>query len=93
MPEPRPSAAAMLAAGAALQPVAEQQPLPVISAAQVFGEAYSPHIAALPLPALLALLQASDLAGLPAPYIDLATACLAQRYASLPRARESACMC
>jgi hypothetical protein len=82
LPEPRPSAAELLEAGAALQAVMQQQPLPVCDPRQVFGSAaYAPPFDALPLHALLALVEACDLACLPEKVRDVTTACLAQRSA------------
>ena len=90
MPEPRPTTALLLQAGAALQAVAEQQPLLPPLPGRVFGAPFSLPLAALPVPALLALVQACDLAGLPEPLLGLITASLAQRFAGLPRARLQA---
>ena len=73
----------LLLAGAALQAVMEQQPLPVCDPAAVFGADYLPALAALPLSALSALVLVADLAALPAPLTHLATACLAQRSVDL----------
>ncbi len=88
LPEPRPSAAELLVAGAALQAVMEQQPLPVCDPAQVFGAAaYAPAIAALPLPALLVLVEACDM-DFSAQVAGIVAACLAQRSVREPRARR-----
>ena len=86
LPEPKPSPSLLILAGAALQALLEQQPLPACAPEAIFGIAYSPALAALPGPAKVALLCASDMAVLPTPTTTVIVACLAQHYASLPRA-------
>lgn len=86
LPEPRPYTSLLILAGAALQALLEQQPLPACAPEAIFGTAYSPALAALPGPAKVALLCASDMAVLPTPTTTVIVACLAQHYASLPRA-------
>ena len=83
LPEPRPSLCDLLAAGVALQALSEQQPQPTCRPLEVFLLPFSPAIASLPPPALLALLQACQLIALPEPAASTLAACLAQRYASL----------
>jgi hypothetical protein len=84
MPEPRPSVEALLLAGAALQALLEQQPPPACSPSAIFGPAFAPSLSSLPAPALSALLRVCHFAALPAALTATVTACLAQRYASLP---------
>ena len=84
-PEPHFTLDYLLAAGAALQALLEQ-PLPTCTPAAIFLAPYSPAVAALSPPSLLALLQASDFAALPSAVTSVLTACTAQYYASLPRA-------
>jgi hypothetical protein len=61
------------------------QPLPSHTPSNaVFLAPYCPTLAALPHTVLQALLRVHHLAALPAPTPDFLSACLAQRYASLP---------
>jgi hypothetical protein len=89
LPLPRPSLLDLLGAGLALQALVEQ-PLPACEPCSVFVLPFSPVIAALPHSALLALLQASQLCAFPEPLATTLTACVAQRYASLPPAQFEA---
>ena len=87
---PCPSYSELLVAGMALEVLVGQHPVPLFNVSTVFLAPYCPCMAFLPLPALLVLLRVCQLADLPQPTVQALSACLAQRYASLPPAQFEA---